>query len=278
MKKFIFIAFLFFQVFVNAQAPTNGMIAYFPFNGNSINSGSANITASLINISDAMNNLGVANSAIQFAGNLNSYVEFIDNGNFDFSGATNFTICVAFNFTGTGNGGIFDNCLNYGGPGLWFWSIGGPGVWNLQGNYKNNSVGSVAATSFTSNQWNHAVFMRNNGVISIYINGVFKLSASEGGAAPSYPISPICGAMSFESLTPPLYNPFTGKIDELRIYDRALSDAEIMAVYTDYSTGGVQPDITPPIITNGPHATNISCNSALITWTTDEPADSRVNI
>ena len=91
MKKLLFIAFIFFQVFVNAQAPTNGMIAYFPFNGNSLNSGSANITASLVNITNTTNNLGMSNSAIQFAGNVNSYVNFTDNGNLDFSGTNNFS-------------------------------------------------------------------------------------------------------------------------------------------------------------------------------------------
>src|SRR6187200_896791 len=240
MKKILLAAFILFRVFANAQAPTSGLLAYFPFNGNSLNSGSANITATLINISGTTNNLGVANSAIQFAGNLNSLVDFTDNGNLDFTGNANFSICLAFNFTGSSTSGLFDNCLNYGGPGLWLWSIQ-PNVWNLQGNYKNNSVGSSAATSFPQNQWTHAVFMRNNGTISIYINGVLKLSASEGSLSPTYPISPICGAMGYGGYTPPRYNPYNGKMDELRIYDRALSAAEITAVYNDYLTGGVQP-------------------------------------
>ena len=240
MKKLLLMAFVLFQGFVNAQAPTSGLIAYFPFNGNSLNSGSANITATLINISGTTNNLGVSNSAIQFAGNLNSLVDFTDNGNLDFTGSANFSICLAFNFTGSSTGGLFDNCLNYGGPGLWLWSTQ-PNVWNLQGNYKNNSVGSSAATSFPQNQWTHAVFMRNNGTISIYINGVLKLSTNEGILAPTYPINPICGAMGYGGFTPPRYNPYNGKMDELRIYNRALSAAEVTAVYNEYATGGTQP-------------------------------------
>ena len=58
---------------------------------------------------------------------------------------------------------------------------------------------------------------------------------------PTYPLPPINGALSWSGYSPPRYIPFSGKMDELRIYDRALSVAEITAVYNDYATGGTQP-------------------------------------
>jgi hypothetical protein len=121
---------------------------------------------------------------------------------------------------------MIDNCLNYGGWGVWFWQQSA-GIWNIQFNYKNGSVGSPAATAFTKGVWHHVAAVRNNGTISIYIDGVFKLSAAEGTTAPSYPLNMIAGAMAYSGYNPPRYNPFGGKLDEIRIYNRALSAAEI---------------------------------------------------
>ncbi len=223
--------FLSFSLF--AQPTTVGMLAYFKFNGNTTNNGSATVSATTVSTSYTTDPQGTANSAVQFGGNLNSYVDFVDNGNLDFAGTNNFTIAFSFFFNGNSTSGLVDNCLNYGGWGVWLWSTVA-GTWNLQFNYKNNSVGSAAQTNFTINRWNHVTAVRNNGTISLYVNGAFKLSATEGTQAPSYPINMQAGAMCHGSFTPPRYNPYGGKIDELRIYNRALNAAEI-AILAPYS-------------------------------------------
>ncbi|MEQ1678237.1 MAG: LamG-like jellyroll fold domain-containing protein, partial [Chitinophagaceae bacterium] len=117
--------------------------------------------------------------------------------------------------------------------GVWLWSTVA-GTWNLQFNYKNNSVGSAAATAFVINKWHHVAAVRNNGTISLSIDGAFRLSSTEGTTAPTYPINMIAGAMAYGGFTPPRYNPFGGKIDEIRVYNRALTVSEI-AVLTPYS-------------------------------------------
>lgn len=216
-----------------AQPTTTGMLAYFKLNGNTTNSGSTNVTATMVNTSYTTNNAGVANNAVQFGGNTSSVIDFTDNGNLDFAAGTNFTISFSFFFNGTATSGLIDNCLNYNGWGVWLWSTVS-GTWNLQFNYRNNSVGSAAATAFTVNDWHHVAAVRNNGTISLYIDGVFRLSASEGSGTPSYPINMIAGGMAWSGFSPPRYNPFGGKIDEIRVYNRALSAAEI-ALLTPYS-------------------------------------------
>lgn len=216
-----------------AQPTTVGLVCHFKLDGNTTNSGPANVTATPISTSYTTNNANASNKALQFAGNLNSYIDFADNGNLDFTGATNFTISFSFFFNGSSTGGLIDNCLNYNGWGVWLWSTVA-GVWNLQFNYRNNSVGSAAATNFTPGVWHHVAAVRNNGTISLYIDGAFRLSATEGTGTPSYPINMIAGAFAYGSFSPPRYNPFGGKIDEIRIYNRALSAAEI-AVLTPYS-------------------------------------------
>ena len=245
--------FLCFSVWGQTNA---GMIAHFKFSGNAGNTGPANVTASAVSTSYSTNNAGAPNSALQFGGNLNSYVEFVDNGNLDFSGTNNFTISFSFFFNGSSTAGLIDNCLNYGGWGIWLWSTVS-GVWNLQFNYKNNSVGSATTTNFTPGRWNHVAAVRNNGTISLYINGALRASAAEGTTSPVYPINMIAGAMAYGSFSPPRYNPFGGKLDEMRLYNRALSLSEIQ---------GLMPYALP--LTMGDFNGSKRQNTVQLTWNT----------
>jgi hypothetical protein len=209
--------------------PTAGLLCHFKLDGNTTNTGPASVTASAISTSYTTNNANAPAKALQFGGSLTSLIDFTDNGNLDFAGTANFTVSFSFFFNGSTTGGLIDNCLNYGGWGIWLWSTVA-GTWNLQFNYKNNSVGSAAATAFTIGTWHHVAAVRNNGTISLYIDGAFRLSATEGTTAPTYPINMIAGAMAYGGYTPPRYNPFGGKIDEIRVYNRALSAAEIITL------------------------------------------------
>jgi hypothetical protein len=230
LKQFIlFIVILLASCWISfslVAQTTAGMLAHFKLDGSITNLGSANVSGTANGTSYTTNNAGAANKAILLAGTTASWIDFVDNGNLDFPSGTNFTISFSFYYNGTANCGMIDNCLNYGGWGVWFWSQSA-GIWNIQFNYKNGSVGSPAATAFTRGVWHHVAAVRNNGTISIYIDGVFKLSATEGNTAPTYPLNMIAGAMAYSGYNPPRYNPFGGKLDEIRIYNRALSAAEI---------------------------------------------------
>ena len=232
-----------------AQPTTVGLLCHFKLDGNTTRIGTANVNATATNTTYTTNNANATNRALQFAGNLNSLIDFTDDGSIDFTGTANFTISFSFFFNGSSTSGLLDNCLNYGGWGVWLWSTV-TGTWNLQFNYKNNSVGSAAATAFTIGTWHHVAAVRNNGTLSLYIDGVFRLSATEGTTAPAYPINMIAGAMAYSSFTPPRYNPFGGKIDEIRIYNRALSAGEI-ALLTPYSLPLTMGDFTAVKKTTG---------------------------
>lgn len=229
----LLIASCLFSFSLFAQPTTAGLLCHFKLDGNTTNSGPASVTATAVSTSYTTNNANAASKALQFGGALTSYIDFTDNGNLDFAGTSNFTVSFSFFFNGSTTSGLIDNCLNYGGWGVWLWSTVA-GTWNLQFNYKNNSVGSAAATNFTIGTWHHVAAVRNNGTISLYIDGAFRLSATEGTTAPTYPINMIAGAMAYGSFSPPRYNAYGGKIDEIRVYNRALSAAEIAGL-TPYS-------------------------------------------
>lgn len=224
--RILFLVLLAARISASAQAPTNGLLAHFPLNNNATNSGPGNISATVNGTSYTTNINNTPGSAVQFGGNLNSYVNFTDNGLLDFSGSTNFSISFSFFFNGNTTSGLVDNCLNYGGWGIWLWSTVS-GVWNLQFNYRNKSVGSATTTAFTTGVWHHVTAVRNNGTISLYIDGSLRASTTEGTATATYPINMIAGAMAYSAYSPPRYNPFGGKIDEIRAYNRALNATEI---------------------------------------------------
>jgi hypothetical protein len=53
------------------------------------------------------------------------------------------------------------------------------------------------------------------------------LSGPEGTGIPSYTSPGRLGCLFFNAQTPAEYNPLQGKLDEFRIYNRALTVAEI---------------------------------------------------
>jgi len=199
----------------------SGLVGYFNLDGNLVNSGSASITAASFNTSYGSNFFGVANKALQFGGTTSSYAAITDNGNLDFSG--NFSICFGVYLTSTAiNQGFYDNGLNYGGVGVWFFAPDN----TLRLNFKNGTIGAVGALQ--PNQWKVVCAVRSGSTISLYVNGVQVASGPEGTTGISYPNAPVLGQMYYTA-TGGNYNPIANgsKIDEMRMYNRALSAAEV---------------------------------------------------
>jgi hypothetical protein len=221
MKK-ILLSAITVLVIANSYAQlTAGLVGYFPLDGSVSNSGSGSITAATFNTSFGTNGAGTVNKALQFGGTTGSYTSITDNGNLDFSGdfSVSFGIYMTSN---TASQGYYDNGLNYGGCGVWFFSSDN----TLRFNFKNGSIGAVGAIPV--NQWKAVVAVRSGSTLRLYVNGVLATSGTEGTTAISYPNAPVLGQMYFAS-GGGNYNPVANgsKMDELRLYNRALSAAEI---------------------------------------------------
>jgi len=92
--------------------------------------------------------------------------------------------------------------------------------------------------TFSANEWIHVAIVRDGNLISGYVNGIFQGSATTVGT--------YSGSAPFVAGIGSRYNPyaggwngygdgtyqFRGVIDELFIYDRALSSIEIASLYT----------------------------------------------
>jgi len=77
------------------------------------------------------------------------------------------------------------------------------------------------AMNVPAGQWSHLAFSVNNGAVNVYVNGVRRFS---GGSFPNV-FTTVSGVFALGVNW--WDTPYKGAMDELRIYNRALSDAEV---------------------------------------------------
>jgi hypothetical protein len=109
---------------------------------------------------------------------------------------------------------------------------GGGGSKQVSAGFYNGGWNVVTQSdSWSFGTWNHVVGTYNQSNLSIYINGVLNNTRSMGVALPS-------GAMGWRIGRrwdqPNIWN---GYIDDVRIYNRALSSAEVFDLYTNSRLG-----------------------------------------
>ncbi|MDP2638453.1 MAG: LamG domain-containing protein, partial [Candidatus Levybacteria bacterium] len=86
--------------------------------------------------------------------------------------------------------------------------------------------GSTSNTTLVVNTWYHVVMVREGSSTKLYINGNLDKSASGGSISANSKIGIGADAAGGSKLS--------GKIDDMRIYDRALSVTEVQALYDSY--------------------------------------------
>jgi len=238
MKRILLTPVIVLSVFVAAAQPTAGLVAYFPLNGNFNSTTPTNIAGTINGATPTTNIAGTANSAMNFLNPGSTVPQFgthAINANTSFGINQDFTIVfsVYANSPFVHTGGFYDNNLNTNGPGVWFWNANG--YPQIQFNFRNSSVGTTNG-GFAIGAWKHVACVRSGGSIMIYINGVLNVTGVVGTGTPVYNIPARFGTMSYYLYSPPEYNGFNGKMDELRIYNRALTAAEIIGM-----SGGALP-------------------------------------
>lgn len=212
---------------------SEGLVAYYPFNGNA-NDESGNGNHGIVSGATlTTDRFGNANSAYYFDG-IDDYINIGNSSDFDF-GTENFTISLwayfpttpahAKTLIGTWSGG------DVGSSGDWF-LMGFSGDTNIHLAFHDDYVASnhqhlISSNSITVGEWQHYVIIRNGTEVGIYNQGV-KTSVS---VDPGVPFSVNTNLLiGFEGNHPTEYH-FLGKIDDVHIYKRALSEAEILELY-----------------------------------------------
>jgi hypothetical protein len=234
MKKFLqtLVVLLFTHTAAIAQ-PTAGLMAYWRMDGNYVDASPNFINGTNAGSTATTNNKNVANKAMAYANPGSPVVQFAThpvNANLSFGTNQDFTIDFSVMATSMPHpGGLYDNNLNSGGPGIFMWSANG--FPQIVFNFKNASALTTNG-ALPLNVWKHVACVRAGAVTRIYVNGVLNVTSAPGTTAPTYTLPGQFGTMSFSGYSPPQYNGYNGKLDEFRIYNRALTALEILILHS----------------------------------------------
>jgi hypothetical protein len=123
--------------------------------------------------------------------------------------------------------------------------------------------------SYVPGQWMHVCAVHaSKASRALYTNGVLR-AMDTTNIGPGTPNSIRIGARDTGWGT--VDGVFNGALDDVRLYDRALTDTEVLGVYSEAGT----PAPLPPVI-SGVSVTNIRDTSASINWTTDKPVHGQI--
>lgn len=242
-RKLLFVsASLAISLCAFAQIPTTGLVRHYPFTGN-VNDYTANAKNGLAyNISLANDRFGNSNSAYSFNGTTSSYISIPATGlNLNeytysawvslsatpMSGDRSWVISIG-SLTGTNNYEQFLNYNNtYGGtPPANGWGGGGYNVTSPNGFAYQGTTGPI-------NQWNHIVVTRSATESKIYVNGLLMNTTTFTSTnTPNYGTGTLEASIGKRRSDS---NPFKGKIDDIRIYNRPLAQSEITQLYNETS-------------------------------------------
>ncbi len=105
------------------------------------------------------------------------------------------------------------------------WSYGGNSKFSFD-TFVSASPSNLQSASQGINSWYSVCATRQGSLKSIFVNGVFQASTTQVG-----PLN-VQNAVAIGSGGTALRLPFSGMIDDVRIYNRALSAAEVQALYS----------------------------------------------
>jgi hypothetical protein len=136
----------------------------------------------------------------------------------------------------------------------------GPGCFyaNIKGANGADHQLATGAGLVASNVWQHVAlsYDKASGMAAIYLNGAVAVQANIGSFTPQTSFKLLFGARTtFGSASSPS-DRFSGKMDELSMYSRALTTAEIQAIYIADGAGKCAP--TPPTCVTPP--------AGLVSW------------
>lgn len=232
-KNLLFLIFglLFYSLLSYSQlpsyVPTNGLVAYWSFNGNA-NDESGNGNNGTVNgPTQTTDRFGNSNSAYNFDG-INDYI-MINNvvGNF---GVSNFTISVWYNTQNLNQSHLINKRFNESCGNFWELRKEGFEISQDIACIENTSISNTQ--SIQLNNWYNVIISRNGNVLKYYIDGILSQTTTTSiihninnnnnliiGAV----IAPISGLLQVHN----------GKIDDIGIWNRALTNSEIIQLYNN---------------------------------------------
>ena len=208
--------------------PTNGLVGYWSFTGNANDESGYNHNGTVTGAVLTSNRMEASNSAYSFDG-LSDYI-YITNSSLVSGGYATISIWVKTDGLGTyypiisGNQNDYNIFIEKDSVMLWI--------------VTNKPTGSSPCTSFTTkygylppNQWNHIVMTYDGTTLKMFINNILSKSSPATGQIWTPQSDYLAFGVYFLNGSPNATNTYKGKLDDVRIYNRALSTDEINALY-----------------------------------------------
>lgn len=232
---------LLFVAVINLHA--QNLVAWYPFNGNANDAGGKGINATYVGtgVTLTADRFGNPNSAYSFDGAPGSYIRMPA----DSLPTGNRTISLWFNVPSVTNR---PGLLGYGGNGtcgttlLMGLNLLGGGQFYVQGHWGCNAAG-YTYTAEPIDAWYHFALTINGSTQKIYVNGDLKSTSNSYGvntnvAGTDFSLGVVPATGGTAPYTDVNVGYLTGKLDDIKIYDMALSDSAIAAEYNGGGTTG----------------------------------------
>jgi len=218
------------------KEPTNGLIAFWPFNGNANDLSGNGHNGSLYNVTPTTDRFGNANSAYHFDG-VTSYISVPDSSALRLSLA-NFTLNAWIKMDSTYNSSYGSQIMTKRYSGVnngWTWSVTGMAsntIGVLSYGPGGGSTNAFGSRQISLNQWHMVTSVYNGSTqqLSIYIDGVLD-NVTSGISTPNAAVTADLYIGRDNPNVPSGGYFFNGSMDEVRIYGVALSAAQITQLY-----------------------------------------------
>lgn len=224
-----------------AQNITQGLVLHLPCDGNANDISGNNNNGTPNNVTLTTDRKGNANRAYQFGGfNNPGFIKVNNSTSLQFSSSFTFSTWVKINNKNGMDGfGSYVNGANSGVQHCIFakdWDRDKacaflnystmPGYNGFSTGISANSGSVQTNISYNEGQWVHLTYVYGNNQLKLYKNGALVISTVGSlDFTPSNSLDLYFGRLSS------FWYPLDGVLDDMRMYNRALSDAEIQAIY-----------------------------------------------
>jgi len=221
---------------------TNGLVAYYPLSGDALDASGHGNDGTPVGVAFVANPHGVTNGCCQFYGNVpsgndNSYIDVTPTSSLNFTNGITVACWCVVDGSGYESPRLVSivNSIHSGSDEGYCeltWRNGPPQqfVFAYGTNQLTYSQQATWAASFTNGQWLHLVGVATGTSETLYVNGVIVSNVTgvtfgDIGQADLMNIGreDVNGGAG--------YDDFDGRMDEVRIYNRALLDSEVQQLY-----------------------------------------------
>lgn len=236
MKSYSFIIFVVISVILGMSGLTHadlndGLVAYYPFNGNAFDESGYGNHGTVDGATLTENMFGTASSAYRFDGN--AEIRISHDSSLFINSDKSYSMSAWINTSASQNGNIFSNGEDSNFINVYRFGVLSDGhiIARLRDNstqYTGGNFDAVSSKAYNDNTWHHVVVVADSMSLNIFVDGqpdgTVDISSAIIGEDPqnNFAIGSDSDNESF----------FIGLIDELRIYNRALSNAEIQELYS----------------------------------------------